>query len=329
MPTPNLYWPVYKNLEKEFLSIADFIHFSDDQANVYSMHIADLILRCAVEIEALSKELYCQLGGNMDPTNEDGIPRDLYFDTDCLKLLEEKWRISKKEITDTSLSFYFEKPEYRIMTPLHKSYKRGTSGSKWKQAYQALKHDRKNSLKRATVINLLHAMGALYILNLYYRDERVDVGRVYLSEKDFDCRAGSEIFSASCYRATLLAMSDFAGDNCLNPPPGDALDPVIFVIKYNDDSFKEIHRSYCLDAEETQRNFNSNLTIYFYLQEHPEYKTDDKPIGQICLDIGGIHLYQQVMCHKHRKKLTNVRMEAVLNKHAGIYPNLSPQESLA
>lgn len=96
MPTPNLYWPVYKNLEKEFLSIADFIHFSDDQANVYSMHIADLILRCAVEIEALSKELYCQLGGNMDPANEDGIPRDLYFDTDCLKLLEEKMENKQK-----------------------------------------------------------------------------------------------------------------------------------------------------------------------------------------------------------------------------------------
>ena len=39
MATPNLYWPVYKNLEKEFLRLADYIHFSDDQLgyifNVY------------------------------------------------------------------------------------------------------------------------------------------------------------------------------------------------------------------------------------------------------------------------------------------------------
>jgi len=55
----NLYWPVYLKLEKEVLSIADAIHFSDDQITVYSIQIADLIVRCAVEIEALSKELYC------------------------------------------------------------------------------------------------------------------------------------------------------------------------------------------------------------------------------------------------------------------------------
>lgn len=30
MATPNLYWPVHKNLEKEFLKLADYIHISDD-----------------------------------------------------------------------------------------------------------------------------------------------------------------------------------------------------------------------------------------------------------------------------------------------------------
>ena len=69
MPTSNLYWPVYKNLEKEVLKLADYIHFSDDQLGTYSMFIADLIVRCSVEIEALSKELYCMLGGNMSPTD--------------------------------------------------------------------------------------------------------------------------------------------------------------------------------------------------------------------------------------------------------------------
>ena len=50
MPIPNLYWPVYMNLEKEFLELAEYIHFSDDQISTYSMHIADLIIRCAIEI---------------------------------------------------------------------------------------------------------------------------------------------------------------------------------------------------------------------------------------------------------------------------------------
>ena len=61
------------------------------------MYIADLIVRCSNEIEALSKELYCTLGGNMTPTDDQGNPRDLYFDTDCLDFLEQKWNLSKME----------------------------------------------------------------------------------------------------------------------------------------------------------------------------------------------------------------------------------------
>ncbi len=94
-------------LEKEFLKLADYIHFSDNQLGTYSMFIADLIVRCSVEIEALSKELYCMLGGNMSPTDLQGNARDLYFDTDCLDLLEQKRVISKKQIMVSTINFYF------------------------------------------------------------------------------------------------------------------------------------------------------------------------------------------------------------------------------
>lgn len=60
------------------------------------MHIADLIVRCSIEIEAISKELYLQIGGNPSPVNNTGDKRDLYFDTDCLDLLEKQWSLSKK-----------------------------------------------------------------------------------------------------------------------------------------------------------------------------------------------------------------------------------------
>ena len=62
------------------------------------MHIADLIVRCAVEIESISKELYKNLGGNMSPIDKERKPRDLYFDTDCLNLLEQHWTLSKKKL---------------------------------------------------------------------------------------------------------------------------------------------------------------------------------------------------------------------------------------
>ena len=80
----NLYWPIYKNLEQKLLELSEFIHFSDDQENVYSLSISNLLIRTAVEIESLAKELYKLTGGNMTPVDESGKSRTLYFDQDCI-----------------------------------------------------------------------------------------------------------------------------------------------------------------------------------------------------------------------------------------------------
>ncbi len=322
MSEPNLYWPVYKNLEREFLKLAEYVHISDDQMEIYSMHIADLIVRCSIEIEALAKQLYSRLGGNMSPVDVDGNIRDLYFDTDCLELLEQKWKISKKKIAVSAVNIFLTDVGNTIITPLNKSNRRGTSGSKWKQAYQAIKHDRHKCIKRATLKNLLHALGALYILNLFYKNERTDIGRVYLSDYSFDNRAGSDLFSAFTYSATSLSMSNHMDDSCINPSLNEKIDDAIFIIKYENKSFEEMHKCFCLDEKETKRRFNNNSKISQFLIEHPEYK--DKSINEICMEAGGINLLMQIICFDHTIQEKNLRMEAVINKNNSIYPELFP-----
>lgn len=88
----NLYWSIFKNLEKEVISLSEFVHFDDNQLSIYSAKIAELLIRCSVEIESISKDLYFRLGGTI-PTD-----RDLYFDTDCLQLLEDNWLLSKRRL---------------------------------------------------------------------------------------------------------------------------------------------------------------------------------------------------------------------------------------
>jgi hypothetical protein len=51
----NLYWPVYKNIEKEVLELSNQIHFDDTQLSIYSIKISELLIRCSVEIEAISR----------------------------------------------------------------------------------------------------------------------------------------------------------------------------------------------------------------------------------------------------------------------------------
>ncbi len=322
MTIPNLYWPIYKNLEKECLAVANYIHFDDNQLEVYSAIIADLIVRCSIEIEALAKDLYQQLGGNMLPIGDTiGTPRDLYFDTDCLDLLDQKWKLSKKQLKLTSINFHFIGNGNQVIYPLYKANKRGTSGSKWKQAYQAIKHDRKNSLTKANICNLIHSMGALYILNLYYKDDIVDIGRVYLNDINFDCRAGSEIFSTSTVRATSLSMSKDMNDSNIQGLSESDLEKSIFIIKYDDKSFIEMHENYLKDLKITEQNFMNSKEIQTCLENYPELQL--KSIHQACFEIGGIGLLNRIVCSKHAMQLKNHRMEAKLNKHKNIYPKVS------
>lgn len=322
MQTSNLYWPVYKNLEKEFLVLADYIHISDDQIGIYSMHIADLIIRCAVEIEAISKELYNSVGGDMYPTDRNGNRRDLYFDTDCLDLLEQKWHICKKEITISAVNLFLTVEKNRVLAPLHKANKRGSSGSKWKQAYQAIKHDRKNSLRSANIENLLKALGSLFILNLYYQEEQAKTERVFLSDRDFDSRAGSEIFSAHCCHATGLTIGYNMDDSCINPPLSkEEIERSIYIIKYTEKSYREMHKNFCSDIKITEQRFYSSPIIAKFLTEHPEYI--NKSINETCLAAGGTSLLTKIVCLQHFSAGGRAHMEAIINKHGNIYPPLS------
>ena len=321
----NLFWPVYKNLEKEFLALANYIHIDDSQMKVYSMHIADLIIRTCVEIESISKELYFKLGGCPEPVDEDGKKRDLYFDTDCLNLLEQEWHISKKQITVSCSSLFLSKDENTILTPLHKAYKRGTSGSKWQQVYQAVKHNRVNSLKRATLSVLINALGALYILNLYYRDEIIDIGRMYLSDKTFDNRVGSDIFSVCYFSATGLFMSTVMDDSCISNTNMEELEKAIYVHKYTDDTFIQMHENFCRDYKITLENFEKSKVIADFLKNNPDYT--GKSINEICMVAGGQQLMLSIVSTRYsRSDLQSTKSEAKLNKHKDIYPHLDPIE---
>lgn len=317
----NLFWPVYKNLEKEFIQLADYIHFADDQMKVYSMYIGDLIIRCAIEIEAISKELYFNLGWNSDPV-EDGNKRDLYFDTDCLELLEKEWMLSKKQVIVSASTFYFTEDTNRILAPLYKANKRGTSGSKWKQAYQAVKHNRKSSLKMASIENLLHSMGALFILNLYYKNETFSIGRVYRTNNEFDNRVGSDVFSVFTYSATGLKMSPNMDDSSIAEQPDNDLDKSLYIIKYDDISFKEMYESNLKDNEVTLNNFRNSPEIVKFLTENSDYKI--KSISETCLDAGGDDLLGRIMSFIYTRN-NDTKTEAIINKHSNIYPTLSSE----
>ena len=189
MGTLNLFLPVYIKLEKEVHSLANVIFFCDKQIGVYSVNSAELLVRIAMEVESISKELYERHGGLMEPINKEGKKRDLYFDTDCLNHLEKIWLLGKKEVLVTATNFYFSEPANIILNPLKNAHKRGKS--KWKKAYQSVKHNRVKDLHQATIGNIINALAALYVLNIYY------VYSKKVSIESEDLSFGSSIFSVT------------------------------------------------------------------------------------------------------------------------------------
>ena len=236
----NSFWPVYKNLEEETLQLTKYINFSDDQLKVYSMHIADLIMRIVVEIEALSKELY-KINGGPELFDDEGNARDLFFDTDCINYLNDNWKICDRNIIVACSNFNFINEQYRILSPLKKANKRGTSSAKYNKAYQAVKHDRRNNLKKGNIENLIQALGALYILNIYYRDDIEEYGTINLPNKLFDFRLGPDIFSATFADATNVAIESDSTDTAINEKEREKMSTSLCIIKYNDEAWKNVH----------------------------------------------------------------------------------------
>ena len=82
MKKSEIFWQTYINLEKEVVDVSKYIFITDEkiinksgievvescstQLLTFSPYIADLLVRCCVQIEAISKELYFELNGRCD-----------------------------------------------------------------------------------------------------------------------------------------------------------------------------------------------------------------------------------------------------------------------
>lgn len=290
--------------------MSEVIHFDDYQRTVYSSKIGDLLVRSVIEIESLSKVLFDAEGG-VRPSD-----RDLYFDTDCLALLENKWRISRKTIFISSPYFYFDNEDNKKLTPLRKAFKRGTSSSKWQQAYQAVKHDRLNNLRRGNVENLLNALGALYILNIYYRDATIDDVKDK-NASNIDWGLGSDIFTVK-----ISPESEGVSATKIYEPKTD-YEESIYLIKHTDktaQAFIDLMRRLNEDALHTASDAIADALNKKVKDGELNAIHDLQEIKDIIKDLYDKESILALKQEAHKNgtqivsKINDLRFEAVLNK---------------
>lgn len=305
--TNNLYWTVYKNLERELTELSNLIHINDCQLVVYSMKIAELLLRTSVEIESISKALYIENGG----TKPDD--QNLFFDTDCLELLEFKFQLSKKHVQVSAANFYFSLPENQILTPLKKANKRGTSSSDWQKAYQAIKHNRGTSLSKANLKHLVRAMAALYLLNIYYNDNQYYLDNDSSGTK-FDRNLGSTIFSIKVHSNQDLSVSSGFSKN-------SDFDECVYILKPTDETriaVQELNKDLSNKTFElTQTNLLEEIAKQLAGSEIIDEKEKNERIESITEKIRSDNMIQVAIENGQVMKniLKNLKYEGILNKH--------------
>lgn len=254
MKKSDIFWQTYLNLEKEAMEVSKYIFFTDEvlvngkggivaqscntQLETFSPHIADLLVRCCVQIEAVSKELYFDNGGTKARGDS-----SILFDEDCLKLIDIKWQTHNKTVMVVAPFFNFVKDENRILKPLKEAHKR--QGTYWEKAYQAVKHDRYSSLHKGNVKAFIHALAALYLLNLYYRNDSWVTKYQDISKLDYSM--GSAIFTVKPPVANQLWHG--------NSP---TITESPYVVSYQDADYQRI--------EEMQRKEEQALNDYWINQ---------------------------------------------------------------
>ncbi len=296
----NIYWPVYKNLEREFYELMYNIHIDDSQLKVYSIKITELILRAAVEIESISKELYL-LNGGPEKSN-------IKYDEDAIKLLNKLWKLDQKEILISTSSCHLTK---KVISPFKKNEVRTGSSRmtfSWNNSYQNIKHDRSNSLKFGSIKYLFDIMAALFILNIYLKDETIELN----SDSDsinFPIGLGSTIFSIGLHKW-------FGYDEYGEYMKRDEFEKCIYITKMTDKSKK-------LMDDENIRIFEKRLELCL---NHPKYKNwaienkIEKYTGKpIMVEILGRDEYSKIFKQSYANR-TNVfslyKWEGITNKNS-------------
>jgi len=181
----NLYWPIYKNLEKDVIDLTNNIYFTDNQLGVYSIHIVELIIRSSTELESIAKDIYRREVGK-DPSKPG----------DCFCWFDEQWNISKKQIVITTPYFYFRKSYKPAFAPFDynssddEKIENYSERKDFYSMYNSIKHDRVKNISKANINILIRVMAALYLLNVYYLNKLIPI-----ANSGFNCEVIPEIIN--------------------------------------------------------------------------------------------------------------------------------------
>ncbi|CEF52270.1 hypothetical protein LGMT14_02197 [Lactococcus garvieae] len=105
MEKERLFFQIYQSLENELLEMTDYIHFSDKNLDVYSVKLANFILRANVECESVLKELFKKTDYYESLSEKDKKKK---LDNSTFVQVNKKYNLLEKKVFIASEIFFFE-----------------------------------------------------------------------------------------------------------------------------------------------------------------------------------------------------------------------------
>lgn len=171
---PEHYTRAFLIIQNDLKKLFEYIEPSDENINVYSYRIHELLIRTCIEIEANFKAI---LKENLySPKNKKGKIR-----------LENEWNINDFRLINKSHhlnSYSIEIPIWHGNKNIFNPFSSWKNNEKldWYNAYNLSKHDRQNNFKRANFFNLMNAIsGLLVLLSSQFKCESFSPGETSLS----------------------------------------------------------------------------------------------------------------------------------------------------
>ena len=175
------FFPIYQQIEKEFKELSYYISIDENQLKIYSIKIADLILRTVSECENIAKALCTK--HEIKFLNKNGQEKSFINFHEYIHAINSIYNIEKKLI-----SFDYKNSAKGTFDSKHQPFRKQTiliNGKEqkiwsWYYAYNQIKHNRIENYKVANLENLIEGMAALFVLNIYYKNE------VFYEKKTYD-----------------------------------------------------------------------------------------------------------------------------------------------
>jgi len=158
-------WHTFRNLEKDFIELTRYVALDRKNSGVWSERIAQLLLVTGSTVDSVFSEMrHCALlprSKALADLQDNSLPnignyRDVY---------EPVYQLSGVEVYAR-----YGLTDYGAVRPFHPFVPQ--NNPQWWNAYNDIKHGFFQDMTKGTLDNLVHALGALFTLNVLHKDSQ-------------------------------------------------------------------------------------------------------------------------------------------------------------